>query len=58
VPHEQVAPETEGVVIGNHTHWTRRGFVRFVPEVREVTSPFPRTTVWATLPDHDGVNRG
>ena len=144
MPHEQVAPETEGVVIGNHTqkytarnpairwlterwvanldrlfakvaahdaadaadgggalevgcgegviaarlqdrwgevvaldlpdaglradwrqvpgprflHWTRRGFVRFVPEVREVTSPFPWTTVWATLPDHDGVNRG
>jgi SAM-dependent methyltransferase len=43
---------------GHLNHRTRRGFVRFVPEVREVTSPFPWTTVWATLPDHDGVNRG
>ena len=43
---------------GHLNHWTRRGFVRFVPEVREVTSPSPWTTVWATLPDHDGVNRG
>jgi len=38
---------------GHLNHWTRRGFVRFVAgvaEVREVTSPFPWTTVWATLP--------
>jgi 2-polyprenyl-3-methyl-5-hydroxy-6-metoxy-1,4-benzoquinol methylase len=39
---------------GHLNHWSRRGFVRFVSrvaEVREVTSPFPWTTVWATLPD-------
>jgi ubiquinone/menaquinone biosynthesis C-methylase UbiE len=39
---------------GHLHHWSRRGFVRFVAqvaEVREVTSPFPWTTVWATLPD-------
>jgi ubiquinone/menaquinone biosynthesis C-methylase UbiE len=38
---------------GHLNHWTRRGFARFVgsvAEVREVTSPFPWTTVWATLP--------
>ena len=38
---------------GHLNHWTRRGFVRFVSqvaEVREVTSPFPWTTIWATLP--------
>jgi 2-polyprenyl-3-methyl-5-hydroxy-6-metoxy-1,4-benzoquinol methylase len=38
---------------GHLNHWSRRGFVRFVSdvaEVREVTSPFPWTTVWATLP--------
>jgi ubiquinone/menaquinone biosynthesis C-methylase UbiE len=38
---------------GHLHHWSRRGFVRFVAqvaEVREVTSPFPWTTVWATLP--------
>jgi SAM-dependent methyltransferase len=38
---------------GHLNHWTRRGFVRFVSrvaEVREVTTPFPWTTVWATLP--------
>jgi ubiquinone/menaquinone biosynthesis C-methylase UbiE len=37
---------------GHLNHWSRRGFVRFVAqvaEVREVTSPFPWTTVWATL---------
>jgi ubiquinone/menaquinone biosynthesis C-methylase UbiE len=38
---------------GHLNHWTRRGFTRFVAsvaEVREVTSPFPWTTIWATLP--------
>jgi ubiquinone/menaquinone biosynthesis C-methylase UbiE len=38
---------------GHLNHWSRRGFVRFVSrvaEVREVTSPFPWTTVWAELP--------
>ena len=38
---------------GHLNHWSRRSFVRFVSqvaEVREVTSPFPWTTVWATLP--------
>jgi ubiquinone/menaquinone biosynthesis C-methylase UbiE len=38
---------------GHLNHWSKRGFVRLVAqvaEVREVTSPFPWTTVWATLP--------
>jgi ubiquinone/menaquinone biosynthesis C-methylase UbiE len=38
---------------GHLNHWSKRGFVRFVSqvaEVREVTSPFPWTTVWAELP--------
>jgi ubiquinone/menaquinone biosynthesis C-methylase UbiE len=38
---------------GHLNHWSRRGFVRFVSsvaDVREVTSPFPWTTVWAVLP--------
>jgi hypothetical protein len=38
---------------GHLNHWSTRGFVRFasqVAEVRGVTSPFPWTTVWATLP--------
>jgi 2-polyprenyl-3-methyl-5-hydroxy-6-metoxy-1,4-benzoquinol methylase len=38
---------------GHLNHWTRRGFTRLVAgvaEVREVTSPFPWTTIWATLP--------
>jgi SAM-dependent methyltransferase len=38
---------------GHLNHWTARGFVRLVSgvaEVREVTNPFPWTTVWATLP--------
>jgi len=38
---------------GHLNHWTRRGFVRLVAEVAEiraVTSPFPWTTIWATLP--------
>ena len=46
---------------GHLNHWSRRGFVRFVSgvaDVREVTSPFPWTTVWATLPDHGGAERG
>jgi ubiquinone/menaquinone biosynthesis C-methylase UbiE len=39
---------------GHLNHWSKRGFVRFVSrvaEVRDVTSPFPWTTIWATLPD-------
>jgi ubiquinone/menaquinone biosynthesis C-methylase UbiE len=38
---------------GHLNHWSKRGFVRFVSQVadvREVTNPFPWTTVWATLP--------
>ena len=38
---------------GHLNHWSRGGFIRFVSqvaEVREVTSPFPWTCVWATLP--------
>jgi ubiquinone/menaquinone biosynthesis C-methylase UbiE len=38
---------------GHLNHWSKRGFVRFVSqvaEVRDVTSPFPWTTVWAALP--------
>jgi ubiquinone/menaquinone biosynthesis C-methylase UbiE len=37
---------------GHLNHWSKRGFVRFVSqvaEVRDVTSPFPWMTVWATL---------
>jgi 2-polyprenyl-3-methyl-5-hydroxy-6-metoxy-1,4-benzoquinol methylase len=43
---------------GHLNHWSSRGFVRLVSrvaEVREVTNPFPWTTVWATLP---GAERG
>jgi SAM-dependent methyltransferase len=39
---------------GHLNHWSKRGFAKFVStvaDVREVTSPFPWTTVWATLPD-------
>jgi ubiquinone/menaquinone biosynthesis C-methylase UbiE len=38
---------------GHLNHWSARGFVRLVSqvaEVREVSNPFPWTTVWATLP--------
>ena len=38
---------------GHLNHWSKGGFVRFVSqvaEVREVTSPFPWTCIWATLP--------
>jgi len=38
---------------GHLNHWSKRGFVRFVSqvaEIRAVTSPFPWTTIWATLP--------
>ena len=38
---------------GHLNHWTRRGFTRFVgqvAQVRAVTTPFPWTTIWATLP--------
>jgi SAM-dependent methyltransferase len=37
---------------GHLNHWSTAGFVRFVSrvaEVREVSTPFPWTTVWATL---------
>ena len=39
---------------GHHNHWSTRGFAKFVStvaDVREVTSPFPWTTLWATLRD-------
>ncbi len=39
---------------GHLNHWSKRGFMRFVSTaatVRDVTSPFPWTTVWAELPD-------
>jgi ubiquinone/menaquinone biosynthesis C-methylase UbiE len=39
---------------GHLNHWSKRGFVRFVnqvAEIRAVTSPFPWTTIWATLPN-------
>jgi hypothetical protein len=38
---------------GHLNHWSTRSFVRFVSrvaEVREVSTPFPWTTVWAVLP--------
>jgi ubiquinone/menaquinone biosynthesis C-methylase UbiE len=38
---------------GHLNHWSKRGFARFVSrvaEVRDVTNPFPWTTIWATLP--------
>jgi len=38
---------------GHLNHWTRRGFVRFIAQIadiRAVTTPFPWTTIWATLP--------
>ena len=38
---------------GHLNHWSRGGFVRFVAqvaEIRAVSSPFPWTVVWATLP--------
>jgi ubiquinone/menaquinone biosynthesis C-methylase UbiE len=38
---------------GHLNHWSKRGFVRFVSsvaQVREVTNPFPWTTIWATVP--------
>lgn len=37
---------------GHLNHWSTRSFVRFVStvaDVRRVTTPFPWTTVWATL---------
>jgi ubiquinone/menaquinone biosynthesis C-methylase UbiE len=39
---------------GHLNHWSKRGFAKFVAtaaDVREITSPFPWTTIWATLPD-------
>lgn len=41
---------------GHLNHWSKAGFVKFVAtvaDVREVTSPFPWTTVWAELGDVD-----
>jgi len=38
---------------GHLNHWSKRGFTRLISsvgKVREVTSPFPWTTVWAQLP--------
>ena len=38
---------------GHLNHWSKRGFVRLVSQfgqIRDVTSPFPWTTIWATLP--------
>jgi ubiquinone/menaquinone biosynthesis C-methylase UbiE len=38
---------------GHLNHWSTRTFVRLVSrvaEVREVTTPFPWTTIWAVLP--------
>ena len=38
---------------GHLNHWSKRGFVRFVSsvaEVSDVTNPFPWTTIWATVP--------
>jgi SAM-dependent methyltransferase len=40
---------------GHLNHWSKGGFVRFVAQVaqiQQVTSPFPWTCVWATLPPH------
>jgi 2-polyprenyl-3-methyl-5-hydroxy-6-metoxy-1,4-benzoquinol methylase len=40
---------------GHLNHWSKRSFVRFVSQVaqvQEVTSPFPWTCIWATLPSH------
>ncbi len=39
---------------GHLNHWSKRGFTRFVSTVatvRDVTTPFPWTTVWGVLPD-------
>jgi ubiquinone/menaquinone biosynthesis C-methylase UbiE len=38
---------------GHFNHWSTRSFTRFVSqvaEVRLVSTPFPWTVVWATLP--------
>lgn len=38
---------------GHFNHWSTRSFTRFVSqvaEVRQVSTPFPWTVVWATLP--------
>jgi 2-polyprenyl-3-methyl-5-hydroxy-6-metoxy-1,4-benzoquinol methylase len=38
---------------GHFNHWSTRSFKRFVSEVaevREVSTPFPWTVIWATLP--------
>jgi SAM-dependent methyltransferase len=38
---------------GHFNHWSTRSFTRFVSEVadvREVSTPFPWTVLWATLP--------
>jgi len=38
---------------GHLNHWSKSAFVKFVStvaDVREVSSPFPWTTIWASLP--------
>jgi 2-polyprenyl-3-methyl-5-hydroxy-6-metoxy-1,4-benzoquinol methylase len=38
---------------GHLNHWSKRGFTKFIgahADIRQVTSPFPWTTIWATLP--------
>ena len=37
---------------GHLNHWSKRGFTKFIAghaDIRRVTSPFPWTTIWATL---------
>jgi SAM-dependent methyltransferase len=39
---------------GHLNHWSKRGFAKFVStvaDVRQITSPFPWTTVWAVVGD-------
>jgi 2-polyprenyl-3-methyl-5-hydroxy-6-metoxy-1,4-benzoquinol methylase len=39
---------------GHFNHWSTRSFKSFVSQVatvREVSTPFPWTVIWATLPD-------
>jgi 2-polyprenyl-3-methyl-5-hydroxy-6-metoxy-1,4-benzoquinol methylase len=39
---------------GHFNHWSKRTFRQFIgktADVRQVTTPFPWTTIWATLPE-------
>jgi 2-polyprenyl-3-methyl-5-hydroxy-6-metoxy-1,4-benzoquinol methylase len=39
---------------GHLNHWSKRGFAKFIAAhatIRQVTTPFPWTTIWATLPE-------